>query len=133
MASLVHIFSNGPHRFLATMERFATTKANEGQTPMDRSAGGAAVCIMNWVTLPIVENCLKYTSPNAYTSVAMFGHGYWQAAKTSFYLIIRNKNRIGATMSVAQIIPTIGKVSVTAVTCCIFYFIQVRFFFCRLR
>jgi hypothetical protein len=55
----------------------------------------------------------------------MFGTGYWASAKASFFLTIRNKERLGAAISVAQIVPTVGKVSATATTTIIFYFIQV--------
>ncbi len=92
---------------------------------MGATWGSSCLWIMDHVTLRCAEFFLKYTSANAYTSVAMFGTGYWASAKSSFYLIIRNKDRLGATMSVAQIIPFIAKVSATVMTTAVFYFIQV--------
>mmetsp|Transcript_43606 Transcript_43606/g.88169 ORF Transcript_43606/g.88169 Transcript_43606/m.88169 type:complete len:138 (+) Transcript_43606:35-448(+) len=55
----------------------------------------------------------------------MFGTGYWESAKTSFWLVIRNKNRLGATVSVASVVPTVGKVAAASMTTAVFYFIQV--------
>mmetsp|Transcript_51681 Transcript_51681/g.88660 ORF Transcript_51681/g.88660 Transcript_51681/m.88660 type:complete len:281 (-) Transcript_51681:100-942(-) len=126
--SLVHTFTDGPHRFLSVLERFATSKASEGHTGLDRSFGNAVVCVMDWVTLPCVEKCLKYASGNAYASVAMFGTGYWESAKFSFYLVTRNVHRLGATVSVAQLIPFIGKVSTCALCTGAFYMMQVVVF-----
>ena len=87
--------------------------------------GTSCLWIMDHVTLRAAEFFLKYTSCNAYASVAMFGTDYWASAKNSFFLIIRNKDRLGATMSVTQIIPFIAKVAATVMTTTVFYFIQV--------
>jgi hypothetical protein len=140
VGSLVHIFTNGPHRVLSMVERFATAAAasssssssssggsngESSTTPLDRSVGAALVCCLDWVTLPCVENLLKYTSPSAYTATAMFGTGYWASAKTTFFLTIRNKNRVGATLAVATVVPIVGQVACTAVAAALYYFIQV--------
>lgn len=125
LASLTHIFTNGPHRLLAAVERFATGKATAGPTEADKAAGAACVFCMDHSTLCCVENLFKYTSPNAYTAMAMFGTPYWASAKTSFFLVIRNKERLGATMAVAQLVPVIGQVFATTSASTVFYFIQI--------
>ena len=130
--ALVHTFTDGPHRALATLERSAMAHATvggdgsfkKGRTGFQALSSAVVNCISKG-SCGLVEGILKYTSANAYTSVAMFGTGYWASAKSSFYLIIRNKDRLGATMSVAQIIPFIAKVSATVMTTSVFYFIQV--------
>jgi hypothetical protein len=39
--------------------------------------------------------------------------------------VIRNKNRLGATVSVAQVVTMVEKVAATSLTTTVFYFIQV--------
>ncbi len=58
-AALLHTATDGPHRALSALERLAASKAATGGTPMDRSAGRTALCLMDWVTLPCAENFLK--------------------------------------------------------------------------
>lgn len=59
IGSLTHTFTDGPYRFLSTMERLAVSKATGDGTALDRQIGTAAICFMDWVTLPCAENCLK--------------------------------------------------------------------------
>jgi hypothetical protein len=130
LGSLVHTFTDGPHRFLASLDTLMASKLARGTglnpiRALEQSAATLCTACLRYGTCGVVDNLLKYTSPNAYASVAMFGTGYWASAKTSFFLTIRNKERVGAAISVAQIVPTVGKVSATATTTIIFYFIQV--------
>jgi len=139
IGSFLHIFTNGPHRVLSTLERFATHAASSSAAaaskdgsssqapvpPLERRVGAALICCLDWVTLPCVENLIKYTSPSAYMATAMFGTGYWASAKTSFFLTIRNKNRVGATLSVATVVPIVGQVACTAIAAALYYLIQV--------
>jgi hypothetical protein len=123
-ASLLHTFTEGPYRFLSTLERLSVRMATKGNAT-EKPIGRGIVGCMDYCTLPLVENFLKYTSSNAYASVAMCGTGYWDSARNSFFLIIRNKDRLGPTMSVAQIIATIGKTTAMMLTTTVFYFIQI--------
>ena len=131
LGSLLHLFTDGPFRFFATLDTLTASKSQLAASAPGSAArraeqglaGCGAVCLRSG-TCGLVENVLKYTSANAYASVAMFGTGYWASAKTSFFLIIRNMHRLGATVSVAQLIPFIGKVSVTATCGALFYALQ---------
>jgi hypothetical protein len=130
LGSLIHTLTDVPHRFFATMDTFTASKIGKGTSsnPIRRLEQSLAIAFgtfLRYGTLGIVDNFLKYTSANVYMGVAMFGTGYWSSAKFSFHLIIRNMHRLGSTISVAQIIPTIGKVSATSCCTAVFYGIQV--------
>jgi len=134
LGSLLHTFTDGPHRVLSTMEHVAASrvsKVNTSASPVlrvEQYASKGFLCCLHYGTFGLAENCLKYTSANAYASVAMFGTGYWESAKFSFYLVTRNVHRLGATVSVAQLIPFIGKVSTCALCTGAFYMMQVVVF-----
>jgi len=134
LGSLLHTFTDGPHRVLSTMEHVAASrvsKVNTSASPVlrvEQYASKGFLCCLHYGTFGLAENCLKYTSANAYASVAMFGTSYWESAKFSFYLVTRNVHRLGATVSVAQLIPFIGKVSTCALCTGAFYMMQVVVF-----
>ena len=136
LGSLVHTFTDGPHRFLSTLEHTAASRLSKSVTfgepdnllKGEQSLAMGFLCCIKYATFGLVEKCLKYTSANAYTSVAMFGTPYWASAKFSFFLVIRNVHRLGATVSVAQLVPFIGKVVTCSLCTAAFYMMQVVVF-----
>ena len=133
--ALVHTFTDGPHRALATLERSAMAHATvggdgsfkKGRTGFQALSSAVVNCISKG-SCGLVEGILKYTSANAYTSVAMFGTGYWASAQRSFFLVTRHTHLLGRTIAVSQVVPFVGKVSVTACCTAAFYCMQVMAF-----
>jgi hypothetical protein len=131
LGSLLHTLLDMPHRALSVIDTVANARAGRSGyassvcAPCEqRCASGCASCLRGG-TCGLVEHLLKYTSCNAYASVGLFGTGYWESAKTSFFLTVRNVHRLGATVAVAQLVPTVGKVTVCATCSALFYFAQV--------
>lgn len=134
-ASILHTFTDGWHRFFATMDTLASAKlanqGNFGATNLEKIEQKLSRCfniMVGFLACGNIDRFLKYTSANAYASVAMFGTNYWTSAQNSFYLIIRNKHRLGGTISVTHLIPFIGKVATTAICTAAFYLMQVMVF-----
>ena len=134
LGSLLHTLLGVPHRALSVVDSVANARAGRnGYTqspcaPCEQRLASCSVACLRSGTCGLVDHFLKYTSPNAYAAVGMFGTPYWASARMSFFLTIRHVHRLGATMAVAQLVPTIGKVTVCAVCSALFYFAQVAAF-----
>lgn len=135
LGSLLHTFTDGWHRFYATMDTLASSKLSSqgsfGTSSLELFEQKLSACFngsIRFLSFGTIDKFLKYTSSHAYPSVALFGTNYWISCKTSFFLMIRNKHRLGGTISVTHLIPFIGKVSVTALCTSAFYLMQVLAF-----
>lgn len=79
------------------------------------------MCVM-WC----VEKCLKFINKNAYIQTALTGKSFMPAAKSAFFLILRNILRIGALSLVSNFLLFVGKMFVTAVTVAATFYLMVE-------
>ncbi|KAL3796266.1 hypothetical protein HJC23_008586 [Cyclotella cryptica] len=75
-----------------------------------------------------LEKCLKFINKQAYIQTAIFSYSFCKAARTGFFLILRNALRISAVSIVSQVVLFIGKVFITVVsTVSGYYYLQIHF------
>lgn len=63
-----------------------------------------------------IEKCLKYLNKNAYIQTAIHGYSFCKAARSAFFLILRNIGRIAALSMVSGLILFLGKAIITGGT-----------------
>lgn len=57
-----------------------------------------------------VEKCIKFLNKNAYIQTAIHGYSFCKAARSAFFLILRNILRVAAVNMVADFVLLLGKV-----------------------
>lgn len=68
-----------------------------------------------------MESFVKFINKNAYIETAIHGYGFCQAAKSAFFLLLRNVLRVSAVNLVSDFVIMLGKFLVPALTTLICY------------
>ena len=68
-----------------------------------------------------MEKCIKFLNKNAYIQTAIHGYSFCQAARTAFFLILRNCLRVFAVNMVADFVLMLSKVMIPGLTSLLFY------------
>ena len=80
----------------------------------------AIICCMQ-CCLWCMEKCIKFLNKNAYIQCAIHGYSFCKAARTAFFLILRNCLRVVAVNMVADFVLMLSKVMVPAFTTLLCY------------
>ena len=72
-----------------------------------------------------VENCMKFLNKNAYIQIAIYGYSFCTAARSAFFLVLRNLGRIFAVSRVSAIVTLLGKFFIPVVTTFLAYCVLV--------
>merc|ERR1711965_523216 len=76
---------------------------------------GYIICVLR-CCMWCVENCMKFLNKNAYIQIAIYGYSFCTAARTAFFLILRNVARIFAVNRASAIVTLLGKFFIPVVT-----------------
>lgn len=68
-----------------------------------------------------MEKCIKFLNKNAYIQCAIHGYSFCKAARTAFFLILRNCLRVVAVNMVADFVLMLSKVMIPAFTTLLCY------------
>lgn len=68
-----------------------------------------------------IESCMKFINKNAYIQTAIYGYSFCKAARTAFFLIVRNILRIAAVNMVSEFVLVLGRMLITAFTTLLLY------------
>jgi choline transporter-like protein 2/4/5 len=69
------------------------------------------------------EKFMKFLNKNAYIQTAIYGYSFCKAARSAFFLLLRNILRVTAVNMVAEFVLLLGKLFVPCLTTIIFYVI----------
>ena len=80
----------------------------------------AIICCMQ-CCLWCMEKCIKFLNKNAYIQCAIHGYSFCKAARTAFFLILRNCLRVFAVNMVADFVLMLSKIMIPAFTTLLCY------------
>eukprot|EP01006_Ploeotia_vitrea_P026083 TRINITY_DN59057_c0_g1_i1.p1 TRINITY_DN59057_c0_g1~~TRINITY_DN59057_c0_g1_i1.p1 ORF type:complete len:649 (+),score=-43.50 TRINITY_DN59057_c0_g1_i1:57-2003(+) len=63
-----------------------------------------------------LEKCMRFLNKNAYIQTAIYGYSFCKAARSAFFLLLRNILRVAAVNMVAEFVLLLGKVFVSVLT-----------------
>jgi choline transporter-like protein 2/4/5 len=66
------------------------------------------------------EKCVKFLNKNAYIQTAIYGYSFCKAARTAFFLLLRNILRVAAVNMVSGFVIMLGKVDACYLVLCEF-------------
>ena len=95
---------------------YLQSKAEKSQNRIAQAVLCCIQCCM-WC----VEKCLKFLNKNAYIQTAIYGYSFCKAARSAFFLILRNILRVAAVNMVSDFVLMLGKVFIPALTTIICY------------
>lgn len=88
------------------------------QKNLEKSSNSAAVFIMKCIgcCMWCIEKCMKFLNKNAYIQTAIYGYGFCHAARTAFFLLMRNIARVFVVGQVSDFILMLGKLLIPVAT-----------------
>lgn len=88
--------------------RYLLTKL---QKNLKKSQNSAAIFIMRCLQCCMwcVEKCMKFLNKNAYIQTAIYGYGFCNAARSAFFLLLRNIARVYVVSKVSDFVLLLGK------------------------
>ena len=61
------------------------------------------------------SSCMKFINKNAYIQTAIYGYSFCKAARTAFFLILRNILRVGAVNMGSEFVLVLGEVYILCI------------------
>lgn len=116
--SFVHMGSTAFGGLVIAICKYIRAILNYVQKQTKKSGNKIAeyiICVLR-CCMWCVENCMKFLNKNAYIQIAIYGYSFCTAARTAFFLILRNVARIFAVSRVSAIVTLLGKFFIPVVT-----------------
>merc|ERR1711965_778248 len=95
------------------------------QKNLEKSSNSAAVFIMQCIgcCMWCVEKCMKFLNKNAYIQTAIYGYGFCNAARSAFFLLLRNIARVYVVSKISDFILFLGKLLIPVTTTFLAYLV----------
>merc|ERR1712167_256278 len=102
--------------------RYLLTKL---QKNLKKSQNSAAIFIMRCLQCCMwcVEKCMKFLNKNAYIQTAIYGYGFCNAARSAFFLLLRNIARVYVVSKISDFILFLCKLLIPVATTFLAYLV----------
>ena len=93
---------------MSTIRAIITYIQSKAAASKNRLAVAILCCIKCCIWC--IEKCIKFLNKNAYIQTAIHGYSFCKAARSAFFLLLRNILRVAAVNMVSGFVIIIGKV-----------------------
>jgi len=124
-ASWVHAGSAAFGSLVIAIVKFIRWCLTRIEKNLSKSKNSAAQFVLRCMQCCMwcVEKCLKFLNKNAYIQIAIYGYGFCRAARSAFFLLLRNLARVFAVSKVSDFVLFLGKILIPVATTMLAYLV----------